>query len=152
MDVVQMLQRQFIDYMNSLYSEYYLDDQFNQLQKLADESSPDFVIEVVTLFFQDSEKLLENLSKALEQPVVDFNQVANHAHQFKGSSSSIGAHRVKNQCVKFRAYCEEKNREGCLACLQELQQEYIVLKKKFEILFQLEQDIVQKGGIVPTKD
>ncbi|KNA13740.1 hypothetical protein SOVF_113990 [Spinacia oleracea] len=39
MDVVQMLQRQFIDYMNSLYSEYYLDDQFNQLQKLADETS-----------------------------------------------------------------------------------------------------------------
>ncbi|KNA07756.1 hypothetical protein SOVF_169040 [Spinacia oleracea] len=39
MDVVQMLQRQFIDYMKSLYMERYLDDQFNQLQKLADETS-----------------------------------------------------------------------------------------------------------------
>ncbi|XP_056692223.1 uncharacterized protein [Spinacia oleracea] len=66
----------------------YLDDQFNQLQKLADESCPDFVIEVVTLFVQESKKLLDNLRKAFEHPVVDFNQVANHAHQFKGSSSS----------------------------------------------------------------
>uniref|UniRef100_A0A803MSN4 Uncharacterized protein n=1 Tax=Chenopodium quinoa TaxID=63459 RepID=A0A803MSN4_CHEQI len=40
----------------------------------------------------------------------------------------------------------------CLACLQELQQEYVVLKKKFEILFQLEQEIVKNGGTVPTMD
>lgn len=42
-----------------------MDDQFTQLQKLADESNPDFVFEVVTLFFQDSEKLIDNLTKAL---------------------------------------------------------------------------------------
>ncbi|KAH9620695.1 hypothetical protein KSS87_005210 [Heliosperma pusillum] len=112
MDVVPRLQMGLIDYMTSLYREGYLDDQFKQLQLLADESSPDFVKEVVTLFFQDSEKLIANLAKALEQPEVDFNQVSNHAHQFKGSSSSIGANRVKNQCVHFRAYCEEKNRDA----------------------------------------
>ncbi|XP_019106426.1 histidine-containing phosphotransfer protein 1 isoform X2 [Beta vulgaris subsp. vulgaris] len=116
MDVVQLLERQFIDYMKSLYMEHYLDDQFTQLQKLADESNPDFVYEVVTLFFQDSEKLIDNLTKALNLQVIDFNQVANHAHQFKGSSSSIGAHRVKNQCVKFRAYCEERNHDGSMIC------------------------------------
>ncbi|XP_010684730.1 histidine-containing phosphotransfer protein 1 isoform X5 [Beta vulgaris subsp. vulgaris] len=128
MDVVQLLERQFIDYMKSLYMEHYLDDQFTQLQKLADESNPDFVYEVVTLFFQDSEKLIDNLTKALNLQVIDFNQVANHAHQFKGSSSR------------------------CLTVLQDLQQEYIVLKKKFEILFQLEQDIVKNGGTIPTMD
>ncbi|KAL2896217.1 Histidine-containing phosphotransfer protein 1 [Bienertia sinuspersici] len=152
MDIVQLRQRHYIDFMKSMHIENYLDDQFTQLQKLADESSPDFVYEVVTLFFQDSEKLIDNLSKALEQPVVDFSQVANHAHQFKGSSSSIGAHRVKNQCVKFRAYCEENNLEGCLNCLQELQQEYIVLKSKFEYLFELEQEILKNGGTIPTMD
>ncbi|KAL9235825.1 hypothetical protein vseg_010559 [Gypsophila vaccaria] len=152
MEVVQMLQRQFIDYMTSLYREGYLDDQFTQLQKLADESSPDFVYEVVTLFFQDSEKLILNLSIALEQPVVEFNQVSNHAHQFKGSSSSIGANKVKNVCVMFRGYCEEKNRDACLTCLQNLRQEYIALKKKFEYLFKLEQEIVNNGGTIPTMD
>ncbi|KAH9613453.1 hypothetical protein KSS87_007809, partial [Heliosperma pusillum] len=111
MDVVNLLQRQYIDYITSLYREGYLDDQFTQLQKLADESSPDFVDDIVTLFFQDSDKLIENLARALEQHVVDFNQVSNHAHQLKGSSSSVGANKVKNICAMFRGYCEEKNRD-----------------------------------------
>jgi len=32
---------------------------------LQDESTPDFLEEVVTLFFDDSERLLENLSESL---------------------------------------------------------------------------------------
>ncbi|KAK3034477.1 hypothetical protein RJ639_033333, partial [Escallonia herrerae] len=109
--------------------------------KLQDESNPDFVIEVVSLFFEDSEKLLNNLSTALQQHIVDYKQVDALVHQFKGSSSrynhflppsiclfngylptidkncvlivnSIGAQTVKNVCVSFRNYCQEKNIEG----------------------------------------
>jgi hypothetical protein len=42
-----------------------LDAQFLQLQQLQDESNPDFVVEVVTLFFDDSEKLLNDIARAL---------------------------------------------------------------------------------------
>lgn len=42
-----------------------LDEQFIQLQQLQDESNPDFVVEVVSLFFEDSERLLNELAKAL---------------------------------------------------------------------------------------
>jgi len=42
-----------------------LDEQFSQLQMLQDESTPDFVEEVVTLYFEDSDKLLENLTESL---------------------------------------------------------------------------------------
>lgn len=38
-----------------------LDEQFLQLQQLQDESSPNFVSEVVTIYFHESEKLLTNL-------------------------------------------------------------------------------------------
>lgn len=43
----------------------FLNDQFTQLQQLQDESNPDFVVEVVSLFFEDSERLLNELAKTL---------------------------------------------------------------------------------------
>lgn len=43
----------------------FLDGQFGQLQLLQDESNPDFVVEVVSLFFEDSERILNDLTLAL---------------------------------------------------------------------------------------
>uniref|UniRef100_A0A5B7AJV7 Histidine-containing phosphotransfer protein n=1 Tax=Davidia involucrata TaxID=16924 RepID=A0A5B7AJV7_DAVIN len=149
MDVIGQLQRQFVDYTTSLYRDGFLDDQFTQLQKLQDESNPDFVLEVVNLFFEDSEKLLNNLATALQQQSVDYKLVDAYVHQFKGSSSSIGAQRVKNKCAAFRNYCEEKNLEGCVRCLQQVKHEYYLVKSKLETLFRLEQQILAAGGSVP---
>ena len=42
-----------------------LDGQYLQLLQLQDESNPTFVSEVVTLFFEDTEELLNKLSLAL---------------------------------------------------------------------------------------
>ncbi|KAL8225516.1 hypothetical protein R6Q57_018094 [Mikania cordata] len=149
---VPQLQRQLIEYTASLYEEKYLDDQFLQLQKLQDESNPEFVVEVVSLFFEDSEKLLNNLATALQQKSVDYKQVDSHVHQFKGSSSSIGAQRVTNVCAHFRNYCEEKNLDGCLQCLQQVKHEYILVRNKLEALFRLEQQILQAGGSIPMME
>ncbi|XP_042986494.1 histidine-containing phosphotransfer protein 5-like isoform X2 [Carya illinoinensis] len=122
MDVMSQLQRQWLEHSAFLRKEGYLDDQFEQLRKLQDESSPDFVVEVVSIFFDDSEKLLNNMARALEQKVVDFKQVDAHVHQFKGSSAR------------------------CLRCAQKLQFEYSVLKTQLEYLFRLEQQIRAAGG------
>lgn len=42
-----------------------LDEQFLQLQQLQDESSPNFVSEVINIYFHESEKLLRNLRSLL---------------------------------------------------------------------------------------
>ncbi|KDO48503.1 hypothetical protein CISIN_1g031698mg [Citrus sinensis] len=87
MDAVTRLHRQLVDYSNSLFQEGILDNQFGHLQQLQDESNPDFVAEVVNLYFKDSERLLNEITVALDQQNVDFTKVGGHVHQLKGSSS-----------------------------------------------------------------
>ncbi|KAL6526527.1 peroxiredoxin type-2 [Orobanche gracilis] len=146
---VDKLQRSFLEYITRLFGEGFLDGQFVQLQLLQDESSPHFVVEVVTLFFEDSERLLNDLTLALDQQNVDFKMIDAHVHQLKGSSSSIGAQRVKNSCVAFRNCFVEQNAEGCMKCLQQVKQEYFLVKTKLEALLRLEQKILAAGGAIP---
>ncbi|GAB4843520.1 peroxiredoxin type-2 [Ancistrocladus abbreviatus] len=151
MDVTEM-RRQFADCSASLFREGYLDSQFTQLQQLQDESNPDFVEEVVSLFFDDSERLLNDLTLSLEQETVDFKKVDAHVHQLKGSSSSIGAQRVKNTCIAFRNCCEMQNTEACCACLQQVKQEYFLVKNKLQTLLRMEQQIVAAGRSIPIME
>ncbi|KAE9611952.1 hypothetical protein Lal_00048971 [Lupinus albus] len=148
MDAMLQLQRQLFDYTSSLFNEGFLDEQFNQLQQLQDESNPDFVVEVVTLFFEDAERLLNELTKALSQESIDFKRLDAHVHQLKGSSSSIGAQRIHRVCISFRNSCEEQNVEGCLKSLQQVKQEYSTVKSKLETLFKMEKQILAAGGSV----
>ncbi|CAM6048364.1 unnamed protein product [Sphagnum compactum] len=147
-DVERLLQ-ELVDLTRSLLAEEVLDQQFTQLQQLQDESNPEFVSEVVSLFFEDSERLLEELTESLAQDPIDYVAVDAHVHQFKGSSSSIGAQKVKTVCIKFRKCCEEEDREGCQKCLEQVKQEFSLVKSKLEHMFELEQKILAAGGSLP---
>ncbi|KAL4368539.1 hypothetical protein GQ457_05G018380 [Hibiscus cannabinus] len=159
MDLVQ-LQRQLVDYRTSLYHEGFLDEQFTQLQELQDENNPDFVVEVVSLFFEDSERLLNELSEALEQQIIDYKRMDAHVHQLKGSSSSIGAQRVQKLCMSSGTTAKLGTSKGdlksqclihrCLKCLQQVKHEYSIVKTKLESMFQLEQQISNAGGSIPV--
>jgi hypothetical protein len=62
---VERLQKELLDLTETLLAEEVLDQQFIQLQQLQDESNPQFVSEVVSLFFEDSGRLLEELTESL---------------------------------------------------------------------------------------
>lgn len=47
-----------------------------------------------------------------EREFSDYKKMGIHLNQFMGSSSSIGAKRVRNVCVAFRAASEQNNRAG----------------------------------------
>nr|WMS59713.1 pseudo histidine-containing phosphotransfer protein 5 [Saccharum hybrid cultivar] len=131
------LRRQIISMKKSLFDQGYLDEQFNQLEELQDDSSPNFVEEVVALFFKDSSRLLTNIEQALEKYPQDFYRLDSLVHQFKGSGSSIGALRIKNECSMFRAHCNDRNLEGCRRSLQKMKREHATLKQKLETYFRL---------------
>ncbi|XXG63046.1 hypothetical protein AAC387_Pa05g1316 [Persea americana] len=127
--------------LNSMFREGLLDEQFTQLQMLQDANNPGFVAEVISLFCEDSERILGELTKLLDQAVVDFLKVDAYVHQLKGSSSSVGAQHVKLACIEFRQFCEDHDKEGCMRALHVVKHEYCNLRSKFESMIQLEQRI-----------
>ncbi|XP_009420520.1 histidine-containing phosphotransfer protein 2-like isoform X2 [Musa acuminata AAA Group] len=108
--------------VNSMFLEGLLDQQFRQLQMLQDASSPGFVAEVITLFCEDSERMLTELTKLLDQAVVDYQKVDAYVHQLKGSSSR------------------------CLSALNMVKHQYYSLRSKFDTMLQLEQRIQAYGS------
>nr|KYP42950.1 Histidine-containing phosphotransfer protein 4 [Cajanus cajan] len=120
-----------------IFSLGFLDEQFVQLEELQDDVNPNFVEEIVTLFYTDSVRLIYNIERALMSNPPNFTKLDDYMHQFKGSCSSIGAKKVKIECTKFSEYCAAENFEGCFRTFQQINLEYTTLKKKLETYFQV---------------
>ncbi|KAK1360114.1 Histidine-containing phosphotransfer protein [Heracleum sosnowskyi] len=131
-----------------LFHQGVLDEQFLQLLQLRDESSPNFVSEVVNMYFNESEKLLRSLrALSVDRQHWEYTKVGLHLNQLMGSSSSIGANRIRNVCIAFRAASEQNNRPGCLRALDVLEHEFCYLKNKLHEFFLIEQQRVLAAGI-----
>ncbi|GAV65517.1 Hpt domain-containing protein [Cephalotus follicularis] len=137
MDNTNQVRQQVANMRRSLFDQGYLDDQFIQLEDLQDDANPKFVEEVVTLYYNDSARLIQNIEQALFNRPIDFGKLDDYMHQFKGSSSSIGAKKVKIECQQFRVYCIAGNADGCSRTFQQIKQEYACLRRKLQTYFQL---------------
>ena len=74
----------------------------NDFAIMQDESNPDFVAEVVELYFEDSAGKLDKLEGKLAATTPDFNDIDQLVHQFKGSSASFGAQKLAALCVQVK--------------------------------------------------
>ncbi|KAJ4850693.1 hypothetical protein Tsubulata_005800 [Turnera subulata] len=135
------LKAQLNNFVQSLLDEGVLDSQFAQVQALQDESNPNFVAEVIISFCNDAEKIITDLNKNLSHQNVDFPKLDSCVHQLKGSSSSIGAQRLKLACVELHQASDGKNKAGCSQALHLITREYCLLRSKLETLLQLEKRI-----------
>lgn len=70
---------------------------------------------IISCFFMEFEIIILDC-KRMEREFSDYKKMGIHLNQFMGSSSSIGAKRVRNVCVAFRAASEQNNRAGCVPC------------------------------------
>ncbi|TYH15516.1 hypothetical protein ES288_A05G048200v1 [Gossypium darwinii] len=108
------MQNQIACIRRSLFDQGYLDEQFIQLEELQDDANPNFVQEIVTLFYTDSTRLIQNIELTL-----------------------IGAKKVTSECAVFRQYCAAGNAEACIRNFQHIKQEHAILRKKLEFYFQM---------------
>ncbi|XP_051151296.1 histidine-containing phosphotransfer protein 4-like [Andrographis paniculata] len=126
------MERQAACMRKALFDQGYLDEQFIQLEDLQDDANPNFVEEVVKLYYSDSARFIRNIEVLLDKSCCDFEKLDDLMHQFKGSTSSIGANKVKRECTLFQEYCKVGNFEGCVRTFQEVKQEHAALKRKLE--------------------
>ncbi|BAT78368.1 hypothetical protein VIGAN_02103700 [Vigna angularis var. angularis] len=131
------LRQQALFIRTSLFDQGFLDEQFIQLEELQDDVNPNFVEEIVTLFYSDSVRLIYNIERGLMSNPPNFTKLDDFMHQFKGSCSSIGAKKVKTECSRFSEYCAAENFEGCFMTFQQINVEYTTLKKKLQTYFQV---------------
>lgn len=115
-----------------------LDDQFSQLLQLQDDSNPDFVQEIVELYFTDSTSKLEKLEQRLTTGHPDYAEVDQLVHQFKGSSASFGASSMAQLCAKLRETCQAQDRAACQSLVAQAREVFQVLRSQLEIFLQLE--------------
>lgn len=125
--------------LNQLSQEGLLNDQFQQLMQLQDDANPNFVKEVIELYFQDSAAKLDRLSAKLAESTPDYSEVDALVHQFKGSSASFGAQTITQHCVQLREVCHQQNQQACQSLLEHIRKDFVILKDKLEIFMQLEQ-------------
>jgi histidine-containing phosphotransfer protein len=116
-DAVAAHQQQLLE---SMQVEGLLDEQFQQLLALQDESNPDFVTEVAELYFDDAVPKITRVGQLLSAPAPDFGELDAVVHQFKGSSASLGAGGMAKLCIRMRELCQQRDVAGCQALVMQV--------------------------------
>eukprot|EP01025_Chloroclados_australasicus_P008843 TRINITY_DN13272_c0_g1_i1.p1 TRINITY_DN13272_c0_g1~~TRINITY_DN13272_c0_g1_i1.p1 ORF type:complete len:172 (+),score=22.13 TRINITY_DN13272_c0_g1_i1:99-614(+) len=104
--------------LKALSEEGHIDVQFQQLLALQDDSDPEFVRTVMSMFFEDSQALLEQIHGLLTAQSVDFRTADQVVHQLKGSSASFGAYSVTQACLQLRQAVQAMQTEAALSLLK----------------------------------
>ncbi|KAJ9559590.1 hypothetical protein OSB04_004750 [Centaurea solstitialis] len=129
--------------LSLLFHQGVLDEQFLQLQHFkikrpltsSLKSSPSTFTSPRSSFETSETYYAKNVQ--LEREMWDYCKLGIHLNQLMGSSSSIGAKRVRNICAAFRAAVDQNNRPACMRALEVLEHEYCYLKNKLHELFQV---------------
>lgn len=130
---------------SELYGIGILDEQFAQLQLLEDESNPNFVSEMVTLYFEDTGVKLERLGVLIKEDNVNLSELDSIFHQLKGSSSSVGAQAMAAACADCREYCQRQDKDSVLPAYERMLAAFNELKERLMELLDLQKQLNAMG-------
>ncbi|XP_057981393.1 histidine-containing phosphotransfer protein 1-like isoform X3 [Malania oleifera] len=105
-----------------------LDQQFGLIHSLRETTSPFFIAELIPIFCTDVQAVLRDMTRALDQPVLDYHDLEEYCIKLKGSTS------------------------WCLLALNGLRHEFHNLRGRLDKIVQLEKKIVsQESGQLPCE-
>merc|ERR1712070_1309882 len=128
-----------------LMAEGKLDEHYDEMRELNDDDDVDgeeetFLEQVLGLFFSDAEPKL----KSSDEPV-DYKQIDEIMHQFKGSSASVGLAEVTNLTRDFREATKERNLELMRTLHPSILRAVTEVKEPLILLLKLEKEATMKN-------
>ncbi len=87
---------------------------------------------------QDSGAKIDKIGQMLTLNPVDYHELDQLVHQFKGSSASLGAHTIAQLCIQFRERCQQQDLAACAMLQQQLKVAYADLQTKLGEYMRLE--------------
>ncbi|XP_020879070.1 pseudo histidine-containing phosphotransfer protein 2 isoform X1 [Arabidopsis lyrata subsp. lyrata] len=135
--VIKSLHLQVQEMRQSFFDEGYLNSQYTQLEALAKDTNPNFIIEIITLYFRDSPNVIASLEHELERDPIEVPMITKCILQLESSSASIGASKVFKELQKANTSLKASNTEGIKVALGDIKKEHSKLRAKFETYFQL---------------
>ncbi|XP_065629322.1 histidine-containing phosphotransfer protein 4-like [Quercus suber] len=112
-----LLRQQISNMRQSLFVEEILEYQFLQLEQLQDNKNPNFLREIMTLYFRESPKTIAIIDQALME-------------------QSIGANKVTKEINQALECFKGGDIQGCKGAVQRLKQEHNILRNRLESYFQ----------------
>ncbi|EFH50220.1 predicted protein [Arabidopsis lyrata subsp. lyrata] len=135
--VIKSLHLQVQEMRQSFFDEGYLNSQYTQLEALAKDTNPNFIIEIITLYFRDS----PNGARS-NRGTHDYQMHSSVRKQQRQASYNIfviciGASKVFKELQKANTSLKASNTEGIKVALGDIKKEHSKLRAKFETYFQL---------------
>ncbi|XP_024926346.2 histidine-containing phosphotransfer protein 1 isoform X2 [Ziziphus jujuba] len=120
------------EYVQSLFDEGIVNDQFSQIQTLKSMEQPDLVVQLIDAYLVDVEMILSELTSYSDFPDVDFSKVTLLAHKVKDRSSCIGAEHVRLACDELIQASVQMNKQNFVRALSWIKKEFSCTQDKLE--------------------
>ncbi|CAL1402074.1 unnamed protein product [Linum trigynum] len=130
--------RELKHFVQSMINEGILDHQFSQVRALHDATNPEFVAEVINSFCCDGDRIVREINMYLGVVDVSFSKMEESLHQIRGSSSTIGARRLKVVCDELLQACIDRNRDRSIRVANDVTREYCILCNKLGSVLEME--------------
>ncbi|KAG6632144.1 histidine-containing phosphotransfer protein 1-like isoform X1 [Carya illinoinensis] len=125
------------EYVQSLFDEGIISNQFSHIQSLESLEEPEHVVQVIDTYLIDVETILSELTSYMDCPEVDFSTLATLSNKVEERSLSIGAEHVRLACADLIHACDQMNKENFSKALIWVQNDFSQTRNKLEVYAQM---------------
>ncbi|WCJ41780.1 hypothetical protein M5689_022624 [Euphorbia peplus] len=140
LSIVKSLLQQYIQ---SLFEEGVVNDQFARIRDSKTEEEPDCVLQLINTYCSDVKKILLELESYTDFPEVDYLNLEAIVREIEAKSSYFGAELVRLTCADLIQACREGSMRKFVCALCWMKNEFERTRNKLETVGQMERKIIR---------